>query len=207
MLHGIKKELEAALQSLSDDPSLGYLAVTAKPELPVRDRVAWYFHQKRPELITAREYYIKKGSKQRRRVDLALLKGSGGPVALVEFKAMHAPDALGSKAGPRLVKSLVDDLEEVGQLWGDRPLGVMLMVHIQGVQHLERRVLDSRAIKYLREYLRQTSDADPLEQAIENARYLFNQANFEATHLRAHLGSVWGAWVQLVSLLVEPQGD
>jgi hypothetical protein len=51
-----KEEIEAALSVLSADPSLGYLAVTAKPELPVRDRVACHFHQKHPNLIAAREY-------------------------------------------------------------------------------------------------------------------------------------------------------
>ena len=45
-----KEEIEAALSALSGDPSLAYLAITSKPELPVRDRVAWDFHWKHPDL-------------------------------------------------------------------------------------------------------------------------------------------------------------
>ena len=105
------------MSALSGDPSLAYLAITSKPELPVRDRVAWYFHWKHPDLIAAREYYIKseKNPESRKRVDLALLNEMAegpSPVVLMEFKAMMTADPLDNPEHP-LMKSLIDDLEEL----------------------------------------------------------------------------------------------
>lgn len=198
----IKKVLRAALESLSADCSLGYLAVTSKPELPVRDRLAWYFHQNHPELIAAREYYIKNNSK---RVDLALLRPSIGPVALVEFKAMIAPDVLSGNAGRKLMNDLMDELKAVNHLRNIQRLGVMLMVHIENIQSMEPSVLNSRAFKYLVKFRRPRSTTPgALEEAVENAKEFFKQANADINYVCTDLGQVWGVNVKMVSFLVGP---
>jgi hypothetical protein len=132
--------LKAALLALSADRSLGYLAVTAEPELPVRDRVAWYFQRRHPDLIVAREYTIKpeKNSKSRKKVALALLKKvSPGPYpfALVEFKAVIAPP-LDNPEHP-LMASLKRDLKRLANVSRVPRFGVMLMVRIENPERLE----------------------------------------------------------------------
>jgi hypothetical protein len=115
-----KKVIEAALSALSADPSLGYLAVTAKPEHHIRDRVAWHFHQNYPSLIAAREYMVnsERNSNGRKRIDLALLELNDAtlrPVAMVEFKAMIVPDPLSNSKHP-LMRSLAKDLKRLADL-------------------------------------------------------------------------------------------
>ncbi len=85
----------SALRDLSRDPSLGHLAITAKPETPIRDRVAWWFHRKYSMLVMAREYQIKSKNNRgrRKRVDLTLLNAALDPIAVMEFKAMIVPDS------------------------------------------------------------------------------------------------------------------
>jgi hypothetical protein len=63
---------------------LAYLALTAKAELPLRDRLAWSLHS-RDEWVVAREW---------KRQDLALLaKEDLAPLAIVQAKLMGLLDA------------------------------------------------------------------------------------------------------------------
>ena len=200
------KEIKAALSALSADLSLGYLAVTSKPELPVRDRVAWYFHRKHPDLIAAREYTIKSENspKLRKRVDLAVLKRvAHDPVALVEFKAMIVPDPLSSPEHPLMV-SLLDDLKRLSNTHVPH-FGVMLMVHIKNVGRLRQQGLNGRVVKFMPKFLRWAKDKghDGLKKAIENATRFFDRANLDVTPLTIKLGSVWGARVKLACFILE----
>jgi len=201
-----KEEIGAALSALSADPSLGYLAVTAKPENPIRDRVAWHFHQNFPSLIAAREYTVNSernpdGSK---RVDLALLELNDAAlrkVALVEFKAMIAPDPLSNQEHPLMV-SLVGDLEKLRRLSRVPRFGVMLMVHIEDV---ERLIQYGRAVKFMDSFRRWAKEPDALEKAIEITSEFFDRATFNVSPLTINLGSVWGAGIKLTSFILEPR--
>ncbi len=196
----VKKEIEAALSALSADPSVGYLAVTCKPELPVRDRVAWYFHWKHPSFIAAREYWVKSEQAPNRpkRVDLALLdEASLDPIALVEFKAMIVPDPLSSSKHSLMV-DLADDLRELGELCRAPRFGVMLMVHIEDVKRLAERRLE-RVVKYIDKFCKVTNPCDDLRRAKEITLDFFGGAR----PLTIELGSVWGAGVKLICFILE----
>lgn len=204
----IKKELEAALLDLSADRSLGYLAVTAKPELPVRDRVAWYFHRRHPELIAAREYYIKSENnpRHRKKVDLAILeKVSLDPVALVEFKAMIVPDPLSNPEHELMVK-LKGDLTRLADITHVPRFGAMLMVHVENVEQLVLQRLDRGVVKYMSNFRRWAKEPHALDEAIENTKAFFERANINVCRpLSVEVGSVWRAWVKLICFILEPR--
>ena len=194
-----KKEIEAALSALSADPSVGYLAVTSKPERPIRDRVAWYFHWKHQNLFAAREYNIK----PRMRVDLALLDASLDPVVLVEFKAMIVPDPLDNPKHP-LMQDLKRDLRRLPDILGVQRFGVMLMVHIENVEPLTKRELNGRVVKYLRKFRKWAKEPDALKNAIRITSE-FYRPTFKVSQLTTELGSVWDARVKLTSFILEPR--
>ena len=86
----MKTMLERGLRAIRFEPGeLAYLALTSKPELQVRDRLAWELTK--AGVRVAREW---------RRCDLALLSGNGTPLALVEMKATHTGDMKWGLAGP-----------------------------------------------------------------------------------------------------------
>jgi hypothetical protein len=70
---------------------LAYLALTSKPELHLRDRLAWRLHCALPGVRVAREW---------RRTDLAIFPADGVPVAVVELKATGTGDVSWGRAGP-----------------------------------------------------------------------------------------------------------
>ncbi len=74
--------LVRALKEVSFEPDeLAYLTLTSKPELPLRDRLAWALTKAGHRV--AREW---------KRTDLAIMNGKGEPLALVELKAAHTCD-------------------------------------------------------------------------------------------------------------------
>jgi hypothetical protein len=205
--HDIKKEMRAALLALSVDPSLGYLAITSKPELPIRDRVAWYFHWKHPSLIAAREYWVKseRNSNRGKRVDLALLELNDAalrPVVLVEFKAMIVPDPLSNSEHKSMV-SLANDLNGLANISGAPRLGVMLMVCIENVEPLTKQGLNGRVVKYLPKFRAGAKKPDALKKAIEDTSDFFDRVEFNVSPLTIELGLVWGAEVKLISFILE----
>jgi hypothetical protein len=186
---------------VSVDPSMGYLAVTCKPELPVRDRVAWYFHWKHPSLIAAREYWVKseRDPKHRKRVDLAILDDASlDPVVLVEFKAMIVPDPLSDPEHPLMV-SLADDLKKLGDLCRTPRFGVMLMVHIEDVERLTQRRLHYGVVKYMDKFCTLTNPCADLQRAKESTSDFFGGAR----PFTIELGSVWGAGAKLICFILE----
>jgi len=70
-------------QSFSLD-ELAYLALTSKPELHIRDRIAWHIHSLNQKILVAREWHNR---------DLVLLYKLQ-PVCIVELKAMYTFDAI-----------------------------------------------------------------------------------------------------------------
>jgi hypothetical protein len=69
---------------------LAYLALTGKPELLIRDRLAFWLHEKvgSDQILVAREWL---------RTDLAILLRPKAPVCLIELKAMYTFDAASTK--------------------------------------------------------------------------------------------------------------
>jgi len=205
-----KKELKAALRALSRDPSLGYLAITAKPETQIRDKVACWFHRKYqyPKLVTAREYQInsKHTRGQKKRVDLTLLNAALTPVAAMEFKAMIVPDPL-ANSNHHLMIDLQNDLAKLGRITHFPRFGIMLMVHIENVERLRQQGLNGRVVKYMPKFLRCASDKghDAPKKAIDNASGFFERANLDVTRLIIKLGRVWGARVKLACFILEPK--
>ena len=189
------------MSALSADPSVGYLAVTCKPELPVRDRVAWYFHWKHTSLIAAREYTVKSEQDPNRpkRVDLALLDDASlDPIALVEFKAMIVPDPLSSSKHSSMV-DLAHELKKLGDLCRAPRFGVELMVHIEDVKRFAQRRLHRGVAKYMDKFCTLTNPCDDLQLAKEITSDFFGGAR----PLTIELGSVWGAGVKLICFILE----
>jgi hypothetical protein len=202
--HEAKEGIRAALSALYADPSLGYLAVTAKPENPIRDRVAWHFHQNFPSLIAAREYCVnsERDPDDSKKVDLALLELNDAAlrrVALVELKAMIAPDPLSNHGHPLMV-SLVGDLEKLRRLSPVPRFGVMLMAHIEDV---ERLIQYGRAVKFMGSFRKWANEPDALEKAIRITSNFFDRATLNVSPITIKLEPVWGAGIRLTSFILD----
>ena len=72
-MKSMRGELEKALSNVGRDfeeDQLAFLTLTSKPELQIRDALAWHLHRALPDLIVSREW---------RRTDLAVLDRAGNP--------------------------------------------------------------------------------------------------------------------------------
>ncbi len=111
----IEGNLIAAIQGLSkafrlEDGELAYLALTSKPELPVRDRLAFALHQTlRGPYLVAREWA---------RVDLAILSMEDGkvhPKGLLQIKTWSLFTFI-SKAESQFAK-IREDADKCHERW------------------------------------------------------------------------------------------
>ena len=90
-MKSMRGELEKALSNVGRDfeeDQLAFLTLTSKPELQIRDALAWRLHRALPDLIVSREW---------RRTDLAVLDRAGNPLMLLEAKAMATFDQVNPK--------------------------------------------------------------------------------------------------------------
>ena len=72
-MNSMRGELEKALSNVGrnfEEDQLAFLTLTSKPELQIRDALAWRLHRAFPDLIVSREW---------RRTDLAVLDRAGNP--------------------------------------------------------------------------------------------------------------------------------
>jgi hypothetical protein len=114
---------------------LAYLALTSKPELPIRDRLAWHMQTALGDsFIVSREW---------RRADLAVLHHDAA-VLQVEAKAMYAFDVLSSVSRLKYVAKLVADGSKMAVLAPHTDaylLALITHVHGQVPTHLRKHVL------------------------------------------------------------------
>lgn len=98
-------EFDSILKSFEPN-ELAYLALTSKPEFVIRDRCAWHFQKRSPELLFAREH---------KRIDLAIM--SEGDLKLcVEFKAKSAFNFFNNSLEKNsLVEMINGDLQKNGR--------------------------------------------------------------------------------------------
>jgi hypothetical protein len=81
----IARQLDATA-SLFEPDELAYLALTRKPEEPIRDRLAWILHKTLPYCVVSREWA---------RRDLVILNAAGSvPLAVFEAKAFYTANAV-----------------------------------------------------------------------------------------------------------------
>jgi hypothetical protein len=129
--------LAKAVESFAQG-ELAYLALTSKPELALRDRLAWVLHGEFPDLVIAREWKAP-SAPGRDRTDLAVLDASGGrALALLEATAGYSFDF----AGPdrHTVREYTDkvagDLDKARLAAGEQAVAryaLMLLTHPCGV--------------------------------------------------------------------------
>ncbi|MFZ3497180.1 hypothetical protein ACODT5_28820 [Streptomyces sp. 5.8] len=126
----LKRALKTACASFAPD-ELAYLALTSKPESPVRDRLAWTLHTSLPDHVAAREWAT---NGKRARTDLAILdKASHKPLALIELKACYTFDFAdpAQKSVGDYRRRIADDLAKAREA-GDADtalFGLLLMTH------------------------------------------------------------------------------
>ncbi|MFR9675868.1 hypothetical protein [Streptomyces sp. TR02-1] len=122
-----------------DPGELAYLALTSKPELAIRDRLAWQLHKLVPRAVVAREWRAP-GAPGRDRTDLAVLDPAGRrPLLLLELKAAYtfdfASDHLSSAGAYR--ERVAGDLDKAYQAAGGQEsvalYGLLLLIHPHGV--------------------------------------------------------------------------
>lgn len=150
---------------------LAYLALTSKPELPLRDRLAWVLHSELKGCVVAREWHATRAD--RARTDLAVLDQTGTkPVALIEAKAAYTFDFAGPERATvaKYRKWVAQDIDKArraatGESQADL-YALLLLTHPRGVPaslpgtvkyaHSIRRALSRRDHHALREQAEQT---------------------------------------------------
>jgi hypothetical protein len=120
-----RSELIAALDALGsgDAEELAYLAVTSKPENPVRDRLSFILQRRGQDAgrIVAREWIPRNVPKSRRnlakgrRIDLAVLE-SDRPLLLLELKALTSYNATLESDLNRYRDLVEGDLRSAGEV-------------------------------------------------------------------------------------------
>ncbi|KRF44612.1 hypothetical protein ASH01_11510 [Terrabacter sp. Soil811] len=106
----MRASVGAAVNSLAgafEDGELAFLAATSKPELPIRDRVAWHASRSLGD-----EYVV---SREWRRADIAILRGSD-VVTQIEAKAMYSFDVLQQGGRQAYLKRMIADAVKMSAL-------------------------------------------------------------------------------------------
>ncbi|MFD7431204.1 hypothetical protein ACFV6Z_29755 [Streptomyces sp. NPDC059818] len=198
----LERALKRACSSFAPD-ELAYLALTSKPEHPIRDRLAWVLHTSLPGHITAREWspYGAQG-----RTDLAVLnETTHEPLALVEMKAAYTFDFARKEQATvgKYSRYMADDLAKATTVGAGkaRVYGLMLLTHPSSVPRQRTQV-----VKYGLEIARSLThrSADDLSRAArENAR-LTLQVHGKVNDGTICAGTAFGIDVDINYLLVSP---
>lgn len=111
--------LPEAARDLGDD-RLAFLALTSKPELQVRDALAWTLYQQLDaDLVVSREW---------KRTDLAIVDSEGAPRLLLEAKAMTTFDVVSHKTLDKFMGYLASDYAKATQLAQDGTAIILLLL-------------------------------------------------------------------------------
>ncbi|MCE7082860.1 hypothetical protein [Streptomyces sp. ST2-7A] len=121
---------------------LAYLALTSKPEHPIRDRLAWILHNELPGCVIAREWMspcprerTSPGAKRNRaRADLAILRENDHrALAIVEMKAAYTFDfdGAGRQTVEKYGQKVKDDLVKAREAGGTeaQAFALLLLTH------------------------------------------------------------------------------
>lgn len=131
------------------DNYLAYLALTSKPELQIRDVLAWSLYQElTPDFVVAREW-TPSGGPGGGRTDLAIVTPDGSPVVLLEAKSFMTFDAVIARNLDRYLTYLEKDRDKARTISSDAALILLLIsAHVaDGVPpHLDRVVKYRSAI-------------------------------------------------------------
>lgn len=150
---------------------LAYLALTSKPELPLRDRLAWVLHSEPSSYVVAREWAA--SNTNRSRTDLAILDSQGqAPIALLEAKAAYTFDfAAPERATVAKYRSwIVDDLDKARRASNGQAASVfalLLLTHPCGVPTFMPNVI--KYVHQIRSSVRGNNEQDLRNRAERTA--------------------------------------
>lgn len=106
----VRSSVRAAVEGLAaafEDGELAFLAATSKPELPIRDRMAWHVSRRLGD-----EYVV---SREWRRADIAILRGRD-VVTQIEAKAMYSFDVLQQRGRQAYLDRMIADAVKMSAL-------------------------------------------------------------------------------------------
>jgi hypothetical protein len=116
----MKKELVRALGNVEfEEHELAYLALTSKPELHFRDRLAWQLDKD----VGTKGFGV---AREWRRIDLAVLDENGDPQALVQAKAFGSFNK--EKTMRQREAKLSEDLDKASEKGPEAELFALLVV-------------------------------------------------------------------------------
>lgn len=198
----IEFEVKNALKVLEHNPGvfkeneLAYLALTSKPELQFRDRLAFQLHEQLINRITvAREW---------KRVDLAFLNGNE-PQALIQLKARSLFKFISES--PSVEKAAHKDIKKCGEHYC-KAYSLIIATHIENEFLPEQFYVSYEGVvKYLKGWrgaLRKYESSLLLEQkAVKKVDAAFSRWRLAASG-KVQAGSVFGAQVSVLYWLYDP---
>ncbi|MGX1886913.1 hypothetical protein [Streptomyces sp. NPDC055287] len=196
----LERALQKACSSFAPD-ELAYLALTSKPEHPIRDRLAWLLHTELPGHIAAREW---SPNGARGRTDLAVLdEATHEPLALLELKAAYTFDFARKQQATveKYSRYMADDLAKASTVSAGRGrvYGLLLLTHPTSAPSQPTPVVKygldiSRSLAQLR--------TDDLSRAARQNARLILQAHGHVTDGTIRAGTAFGIDVDINYLLV-----
>lgn len=190
-----RTQIKQCLKKIDVD-SLSYFAATSKPEMHIRDCIAYELHKRNPSLFVLREKSLKIGPKLRKRVDLVIQRtGEDAPELLIELKAMISSDAL-TKKTHFLLASLKKDLACIKKIESKDYLGIMIVTHSVPINnHHENFKYNKKFESFLKNKLKR-------EDAIKKTKQYFEQSKYKVDVVKVKKGQIWGNPVQVDFLLI-----
>lgn len=155
---------------LADD-FLAYLALTSKPELQLRDVLAWSLYQElTPNFVVAREW-TPSGRTGGGRIDLAILTPERSPIVLLEVRSFMTFDAVRRNNLERYLGYLEKDRDKARRISSDTAVILLLLsVHVTEFvpSYLDRVIKYRLAINRSLRTRTATELADEAHQEIMN---------------------------------------
>lgn len=195
----IEFEIKKALGNVSgafQKDELAFLALTSKPELQFRDRLAFQLHEQLRDRITvAREW---------KRVDLAFLNGNE-PQALIQLKALSLFKFISES--PSIEKTAYKDIKKCGER-SCKAYSLIIATHIESDFLPEQFYASYKGVvKYLKGWRKAFSEYESSFRLEQAAAKKIRTAFFRwrlADSGKIPAGSVFGVRVSVLYWLYDP---
>lgn len=190
----LRHAIESAASDIGPD-RLAFLTLTSKPELQIRDALAWQLHQEHVGIV-AREW---------RRTDLAILDTQGKPLVLLEAKVMATFDAVSESVRERFLGYLSSDHSKASRLANTGTRIYLLLIVTHTADPIPEPLM--RVVKYssrINSSLQRHDPDDLLRDGIAVIGQELERFGTDVVTIPLGTGEAFGITCQLTAFLIGP---
>ncbi len=196
----IQEELNA-IASYYNSNEVAYLALTAKVEATLRNKLAYRLQQRMMDEQTTLQV-----ARDWQDTDIAIITSSGQPEALIYLKSGYIPDE--TDANSSMIgfypKKVLDASQKSNQIGLDHTQTFAILFYTHQNKPVEE--VYRKSVKHDNAFLRafkQHNAKEMLESAKNNITNFFNAKNLPITHILIDAGTCWDVKVDIHTWLVE----